>query len=36
MCGTRSSGMVSRAAAVLWMSVVRGMCMCLDRGAVGG
>ena len=43
--GTRGSGMVSTAADVLWMSVVRGMCgvggvcemcMCLARGGVGG
>ena len=42
---TRGSGMVSGAADVLWMSVVRGMrriggvCdmgMCLARGGVGG
>ena len=40
MGGTRSSGIVSSAADVLWMSVVRGMsgvggvcdmCMCLDE-----
>ena len=39
--GTRSSGIVSNAADVLWMSVVRGMrgvgkvcemCMCAARG----
>ena len=43
--GTRGSGIVSRAADVLWMSVVRGMrgvggmcelCMCLDLGGVRG
>ena len=43
--GTRSSGIVSSAADVLEMSVVRGMrgvggvceiCMCLARGGVGG
>ena len=43
--GTRGSGIVSSAADVLWMSVVRGMrrvggvcemCMCLARGGVGG
>ena len=43
--GTRGSGIVSSAAEVLWMSVVRGMrgvggvcemCMCLARGGVGG
>ena len=43
--GTRGSGMMSSAADVLWMSVVRGMrgvggvcemCMCLARGDVGG
>ena len=43
--GTRGSGIVSTAADVLWMSVVRGMivvggvckmCMCLARGGVGG
>ena len=42
---TRGSGIVSSAADVLWMSVVRGMsgvggvcemCMCLARGGVGG
>ena len=42
---TCGSGIVSSAADVLWMSVVRGMrgvggvceiCMCLVRGAVGG
>ena len=42
---TRGSAIVSSAAAVLWMSVVRGMrgfggvcemCMCLTRGGVGG
>ena len=42
MVGTRGSGIVSSAADVLWMSVVRGMrgvcemCMCLARGGVGG
>ena len=43
--GTRGSGIVSSAADVLWMSVVRGMrgvgevremYMCLARGGVGG
>ena len=43
--GTRGSGIVSRAADVLWMSVVRGMrgvggvcemCMCLSLGGVCG
>ena len=43
--GTWGSGIVSSAADVLWMSVVRGMrgvggvcemCMCLSRGSVGG
>ena len=43
--GTRVSGIVSSAADVLWMSMVRGMrgvggvcemCMCLSRGGVGG
>ena len=41
--GTRGSGIVSSAAHVLWMSVVRGMTgiggvceMCLARGVVGG
>ena len=43
--GTRGSGIVSSAAGLLWMSVVRGMrgvggvcemCMCLARGGVGG
>ena len=43
--GTRGSCIVSSAADVLWMSVVRGMrgvggvcemCMCLARGGVGG
>ena len=43
--GTRGSCFVSSAADVLWMCVVRGMrgvggvcemCMCLDRGGVGG
>ena len=43
--GTRGSGIVSSAADVLWMSVVRvmrgvdgvcEMCMCLARGGVGG
>ena len=42
--GTRGSGIVSKAADVLWMSVLRGirgvggvceMCMCLARGSVG-
>ena len=42
--GTRGSGIVSSAADVLWMSVVRGMrgvggvcemCVCLARGGVG-
>ena len=42
--GTRGSGIVSTAADVLWMNVVRGMrgiggvcemCMCLARGGVG-
>ena len=42
---TRGSGIVSRAADVQWMSVVRGirgvggvceMCLCLARGGVGG
>ena len=42
MQGTRSSGIVSSAADVLWMSVARGMrgvggvckmCMCLARAA---
>ena len=42
--GTRGSGIVSSAADVLWMSVVRGMrrvggvcemCMCLARAGVG-
>ena len=42
--GTRGSGIVSSAADVLWMSVVRGMrgvggvcemCMCLARDGVG-
>ena len=42
--GTRGSGIVSSAADVLWMSVVRGMrgvsgvyemCMCLAQGGVG-
>ena len=42
---TRGSDIVSDTADVLWMSVVRGMrgvggvcdmCMCLDRGNVGG
>ena len=43
MGGTRGSGIVSSAADVLWMSVVRGMrgvgvvCeICLTRGGVGG
>ena len=43
--GTRGSGIVSNAAAMLWMSVVRGMrgvgggceiCMYLARGGMGG
>ena len=43
--GTRGSRIVSSAADVLWMSLVRGMrgvggvcemCMCLDRVGVGG
>ena len=43
--GTRGSGIVSSAADVIWISVVRGMrgvgevcemCMCLARGSVGG
>ena len=43
--GTCSSGFVSSAADVLWMSVMRGMrgvgevceiCMCLARDGVGG
>ena len=43
--GTRGSGIVSSAADVIWMSVVRvmrgvgevcDMCMCLARGDVGG
>ena len=43
--GTRGSGIVSSAADVVWMSVVRGkrgvgkvceMCMCLARGGVDG
>ena len=43
--GTRGSGIVSSASDVLQMSVVRGMrgvgglcemCMCLDRGDIGG
>ena len=43
--GTGGSGIVSNAADVLWMSVVRGMrgvggvcemCICLARGDVGG
>ena len=42
---TRGSGIVSSAADVLWISVVRGMrgvggvcemCICLARGGVGG
>ena len=42
---TRDSGIVSSAADILWMSVVRGMrrvggvcevCMCLAQGCVGG
>ena len=45
MGGTRGSGIVSSAADVLWMSVVRRMsgvggqcemCMCLTRGGVSG
>ena len=45
VCGTRGSSIVSSAADVQWMSVVRGMrgvaevcemCMCLSRGSVGG
>ena len=45
VCDTRGSGIVSSAAAVLWISVVRGMrgiggvcemCMCLVRGGVSG
>ena len=45
MGGTRGSGIMSSAADVLWISVVRGMgrvggvcemCMCLARGSVGG
>ena len=45
MGGRRGSGIVSTAADVLWMIVVRGMrgvggvcemCMCLARGGVGG
>ena len=46
-CGTRGSDIVSSAAGMLWMSVVRGMrglgglcemrmCMCLAWGGVGG
>ena len=40
--GTRGSGIVSSAADVIWMSVVRGirgigeMGICLTRGGVGG
>ena len=43
--GTRGSGIVSSAADVLWLGVVRGMrgidgvcdmCMCLARGGMGG
>ena len=42
--GTPGSGIMSSAADVLWMSVVRGMsevgicemCMCLARGGIGG
>ena len=40
--GTRGSGIMSSAAGVLWISVVRGMrgvydmCMCLARDSVGG
>ena len=42
--GTRGSGIVSSAADVIWMNVVRGMrgvggvsemCMCLAQGGVG-
>ena len=42
MSGTRGSGVLSSIGGVLEMSVVRGvggecdMCMCLDRGGVGG
>ena len=45
VCGTRGSGIVSSAADVLWMRVVRGMrgvgevcemCMCLARDGMGG
>ena len=45
VCGTRGSTIVSSAADIIWMSVVRGMggvrgvcemCMCLARGGVGG
>ena len=45
MCGTRGSDIVSSAADVLWMSVVRGMrgvdgvcemCMFFARGSLGG
>ena len=45
VCGTRGSCILSRAADVLWMSVVRGMrvvggvcemCMCLARGDMRG
>ena len=44
VCGKRGPGIVSSAADVLWMSVVREMrgvggvcemCMCLARGGVG-
>ena len=33
VCGTHGSGIVSREADVLWISVVREMCMCLARAA---
>ena len=45
VCCTRGSGMVSNAADMLWMSLVRGMtrvggvceiCMCFARGGMGG
>ena len=45
VCGTRGPGIVSSAADVLWMSVVREMrgvggvcemCMCLAQGGMGG
>ena len=45
MGGTRCSCIVSSAADIMWLSVVRGMravgevcemCMCLARGGVGG